>query len=162
MATQALLQTLVALPPSSDVGGAMGTGRYAATGDRHANGTAPACTGPAPTFCVASVSSQFGVRVEHQALTTWVLVAGDIDLSTARLLTDRLTAEIDGVITGLVVELTDVDFMGAAGLTALIEARAVARDGGCVLQVTGCRPAVRRTIDICGLAETFAMGAIPR
>jgi anti-sigma B factor antagonist len=56
---------------------------------------------------------------------------------------------------GLVVDLTDVQFLGTSGLAALVEARSAARRAGAELWLACAHRAVVRPLRIAGLVELF-------
>jgi len=80
-----------------------------------------------------------------------VTVAGELDAATAIPLTAFLTAEIDGSERDLVLDLRRLDFLGAAGLTAILVARSALRTGGREITVLCDRPWVRRLFLMCDL-----------
>lgn len=80
---------------------------------------------------------------------TLLTVGGEIDLSTAPVLRDRLTRYCDGAGT-LVVDLTPVTFLAAAGLRVLLDAQCAAdRSPLRLVWITRARP-VDRAIEIGG------------
>ncbi|SMD27131.1 STAS domain-containing protein [Kibdelosporangium aridum] len=89
--------------------------------------------------------------------TVVVTVAGEVDLSTAGLLTQGLTAA--GLISQpprtLVVDLSAVTFFGAAGLTSLVRAVHRCQGQGIALQIVANHPVVLRPLEITGLIETL-------
>jgi len=100
-------------------------------------------------------------RARHPGLrlrTAWpaphavlVTARGDLDSATAddlaALLSDRLWAAPEQ----LVVDLSEVDFLGVAGVRVLLHAALQAEQSGTgLLVVTGTRPAVRRALQVTG------------
>lgn len=81
-----------------------------------------------------------------------VTVAGELDIVTAPLLRDRLTALADSD-TPLVVDLDKVSFIDAAGLGALVSATRQAVDKGSSLHVVVTRQLVRRLFSITRLDQ---------
>jgi anti-anti-sigma factor len=92
----------------------------------------PAGPGPAPAVLVAA--------------------AGEVDLDTAPLLQAAL---VDAVDRHAVVccELSEVGFLSAAGITALLVAYQRAQATGCRLSVRGAHGATRRVLQICGIEQ---------
>ncbi|MET9002446.1 STAS domain-containing protein [Amycolatopsis sp. Hca4] len=108
------------------------------------------------------------LRTRHPNLrlrTTWpaphavlVTARGDLDSATAghlaTLLSDRLWATPER----LVVDLSEVDFLGVAGLRVLLHAALQAQEGGTeLLVVTGTNPAVRRALRVTGADRRLAL-----
>ncbi|WP_280493384.1 STAS domain-containing protein [Nocardia asiatica] len=86
---------------------------------------------------------------------TMLMVAGDIDVATA----PRLRAELAGAYlrraATLVLDLSPVTFLAAAGLSVLVEAHTeAARARRRIVLITTVRP-VDRAIEITGLADRF-------
>ena len=76
-------------------------------------------------------------------------LTGDIDNGNAVQTADRIVAEIRAGVVRL--DLSGVDFCGAAGVQALLQGRD-ALPPGAVLHVT-CSPMVYRVLHICGLVD---------
>lgn len=91
-----------------------------------------------------------GVRV--------VQVAGELDLLTVPQLDSCLLSQIDGGGGHVVVDLSEVTFLGAAGLGSLVKAREVAARQGVELHLAGVdHRAVARPLEITELRTTFAI-----
>lgn len=103
------------------------------------------------------------VRV-HSPHPTVVLVrpVGELDLSTAPLLRERLECEL-GRRAHVVVDLHEVTFLSASGACVLIEAQQSAPDGPTQLHVTGVDgpvtavdgPVTARVFQITGLSRVL-------
>ncbi len=96
------------------------------------------------------------VRV-HSPHPTVVLIrpVGELDLSTAPLLRERLECEL-GRRAHVVVDLHEVTFLSASGACVLIEAQQSAPDGPTQLHVTGVDGAVTaRVLQITGLSRVL-------
>lgn len=106
------------------------------------------------------VGSRLGIEVE--ALDERVGVAyvrGEIDMSTTSALLERLLPAAESGPPGLVVDLSDVGFMGAAGIHALEEVKAsLARRGG-KLAVVAPGGIPLRVLEVTGTRRTF--GVVP-
>ncbi|MEO3804651.1 STAS domain-containing protein [Nonomuraea sp. B1E8] len=89
--------------------------------------------------------------------TVTVSVSGELDIATAEVLRGRLTRllrEADRVRNGtfsLVVEVSGLSFIDAAGLGALVSAQNQAMSQDTPLRVTGAPPSMRRLLRITGL-----------
>lgn len=91
----------------------------------------------------------------HAVLVT---ARGDLDSVTAgdlaTLLSDRLWATPER----LVVDLSEVDFLGVAGIRVLLHAALQAGSGGTeLLVVTGTNPMVRRALQVTGADRRLAL-----
>ncbi|WP_410570912.1 STAS domain-containing protein [Amycolatopsis sp. cmx-4-61] len=87
-----------------------------------------------------------------------VTVRGELDSATAgdlaALLSDRLWARPEQ----LAVDLSEVDFLGVAGIRALLHAALQAGPGGTsFLVVTGSNPVVRRALRVTGADQRLAL-----
>jgi anti-sigma B factor antagonist len=98
----------------------------------------------------------YGLSYSHTRLGDTVVLdlRGEIDLATG----DDLTAQLDRALADLpallVVDLSAVDFLGSAGLSALIVARDSAERQGTRISLV-CNRITRRTIELTGLTEQF-------
>ncbi len=84
-----------------------------------------------------------------------VAVSGEVDLFTSRHLTDALMACLRRTCRRLVVDLTEVSFFGAAGLTALLTAKQAATAVGADVCLVACTRVVLRPLEITELASAF-------
>ncbi|MEV0297742.1 STAS domain-containing protein [Nocardia sp. NPDC050710] len=90
-----------------------------------------------------------------RADTTLIEVIGEIDLWTAPTLRENLVRAFGSRGSTVVVDLSPVTFLAAAGLTLLIDLQTEAERYGCrILLITTARP-VNRVIEITGLAPRF-------
>lgn len=100
----------------------------------------------------SSITTSVACRDEIVVLA----VAGAIDLSTAA----RLEAAIDAVLTerprAFIIDLSDVEFLGSAGLKLLIQANEQAEIPG-RFGVVADHPATRRPIQLTDLDQLFSL-----
>ncbi|SDI17336.1 anti-anti-sigma factor [Actinokineospora alba] len=119
----------------------------------------PAPTGPPPAAVLT------GRRPGKEILTVTarpvppsaVVIAarGEVDLCTSPLLRESLLAHLRPPCSGLVIDLTDVGFLGAAGLTVLTTAGDAATAAGIKLCVVAHSRPVLRPLTITGLDRVF-------
>ena len=96
--------------------------------------------------------------------TSWVSgssvvisVAGAIDIATTGQLDDALGAGLCRRPKGLIVDLTGVGFLGAAGLTTMLRARQHAMARGTRFDLVCPKRLPRRIIEIVGLDAVFSL-----
>ena len=101
---------------------------------------------------------EFGLSYEHSKVgdTAVLDLRGEIDLATGADLTAQLDRALAGVPGLLVVDLSAVDFLGSAGLSALIAARDSAERQGTQIRLV-CNRTTRRTIELTGLTQQFTL-----
>lgn len=95
-------------------------------------------------------SSRLTVQLARDARSTSVVVGGDLDALTA--------AEFDGILGGVIaleegavtVDLSALDFMGAAGARSLLAARRNLSELGRRLDLVDAPPPVARVLAIVG------------
>lgn len=92
------------------------------------------------------------VLIQHRPEFALVTVAGEVDLTTAPLLRVRLT-ELAATGGPLVVDLSRVGFIDAAGLGALAHIASLATVYGGSLHVVTAQPRVRMLLSISGLEQ---------
>jgi anti-anti-sigma factor len=82
---------------------------------------------------------------------------GDIDDGNSRQIADRIVAEVQAGVVRL--DLTRVDFYGAAGVRAVLQGRDALSPGASLHVV--CSPLVFRVLHICGLVEADRLIVTP-
>jgi anti-anti-sigma factor len=85
-----------------------------------------------------------------------VHAAGEIDLDSASAFQDGLDG-LEAVTGPAVVDLTEVTFLGSAGLSLLVQHHLRCREAGVRMRVVTGNRFVARTIALTGLADTLAL-----
>lgn len=86
-----------------------------------------------------------------------IAVRGELDLATAQIFSAPLLAAIDGGKTRVVVDLSEVVFIGSNGLATLLNGlRRLTRRGG-RLVVVAANPTVLRMFEITRTDSTFSI-----
>jgi len=89
---------------------------------------------------------------------TVLRIGGDLDAFTAEEVAERLVAEVlDGIKK---VDLSEVDFFGAAGVRILLAGGDAAQGRGVMLDVA-CPRSVMRVLDVCVVAEEDGLRVLP-
>lgn len=87
--------------------------------------------------------------------THLIAVRGEVHVSTAPEFSERLNDAISGGATGVVIDMTGVDFIDSTGLSVLLNAlRRVTRQQG-TLALAVSNPTVLRLFEITRLDSTF-------
>jgi anti-anti-sigma factor len=87
-------------------------------------------------------------------------VHGELDMATAPRLHEQLGPALDqGDHSLLVVDLTDVPFLAAAGIAVLLRLRARARERNVTLRVVASHRQVTRPLHLLGLADSLDLRA---
>jgi anti-sigma B factor antagonist len=98
------------------------------------------------------------VDISRDTIRSEVRLSGALDITT----TDRLEAGLDQLIRSgyrhIVLDLTELDFLAAAGLRVLVHADAALRTAGGRLTLTNLPRIVRRVLAITALDETLTIG----
>ena len=81
-----------------------------------------------------------------------LLVKGEVDMATAPQLAACLADHTD---RNLVVDLSEVPFLDSSGISVLVHARQILRNGGHTLRVTGEQENVRTVLEVTGLLESL-------
>ena len=101
----------------------------------------------------ASVES-FGVQTGEQGSTRVVRVSGEIDILSAPALRDALLPALESA-PSVVVDLSEVSFLGSSGLAVLVEAREQAQRDGHELRLVRPSRIVTRALEATGLLGLF-------
>ena len=101
---------------------------------------------------------QIGVVVDKVADDVVVLhVTGEIDLLTANVLGERLRENLEPASRVLVLDLTEVTFLGSAGLAEIVSASQAGADRGAKLLLVATNRAVLRPLEVTGLLSLFTV-----
>ena len=93
-------------------------------------------------------------RLHWLGKTAVVSASGALDLLTSPRLEEMVTKTLEQAPAALIVDLTDVTFLGSAGMQVLVDAHGVARPGiGFVVVADG--PGTSRPLKLIGLTEVF-------
>lgn len=109
---------------------------------------------------LAIPNSLLGLTTECYGETGVVVtVSGEIDLSTRDELAEYLNRALETVSPpqSLIVDLSEVTFLGSAGLALLLDTQDAAVRRGVPLRVVGTQRAVRRPIEAVGLSDMLPL-----
>lgn len=118
------------------------------------NADPPADTGASNGTDVSEII-RFDV-VDHGSDVRVLHVAGELDTLTAPLLQVRLL-EHQAQVGHVVLDLSDVTFLGSAGLAVLVGAKDDADSRGCQLLLVPGSRIVKRALEATGLLPLFAI-----
>lgn len=114
---------------------------------------------PCPGPCVSATERSydgFAVAVEFAGASPVLVVRGEVDLVTAGELGSLLRAVIDQHHSTVVVDLSDCDFLDAAGLQVIADtAKRLEIPGG--LTIRSAPPILRRLFEITGMSVLVAL-----
>lgn len=86
-----------------------------------------------------------------------VRVSGEIDLLTAGVLRERLREDLDPAGRAIVLDLTEVSFLGSAGLSEIVTVARAGADRGTTICLVASNRAVLRPLEITGLLSLFTV-----
>jgi len=89
--------------------------------------------------------------------TPIMLLAGEVDLSTASLLQERLEEVIPALLGELVVDLGLVTFFGSTGMSILVTTHRRLRAEGCRLIIFAPTPQIRRLFELWDLNSVLVI-----
>jgi len=89
---------------------------------------------------------------------TMIRLAGELDYTNSRDITDAVSVVLAAGAVSIVVDVDQVDFMGAAALGALVRARHICRRQGALLTVRCTRQRLRHLFTITGLDSLLEPG----
>ncbi|MGH2877027.1 MAG: STAS domain-containing protein [Solirubrobacteraceae bacterium] len=93
------------------------------------------------------------IEVVPQPTSVRVAPVGELDLSNANHLRDRLDELIKAGSTCLVLDLRELEFMDSTGLALIIETNRACRQDGCQLSIIQGPGQVKRLFEITGLLD---------
>lgn len=109
-----------------------------------------------PVRETAAPEDRIQITIEQATTDVTVLkLAGDLDLLTAGVLHDRLWPHLERSASTIVLDFTQVGFLGSAGLAELVAANDTATRGGMRLILVATSRTVLRPLEITGLRSVF-------
>lgn len=97
------------------------------------------------------------VRVATVAGIVVIAVEGEIDVDTADEVLDAVRHAFVSAGPALIADLTEVSFFGSTGISTLISAHEHAEELGKKLHVVAPQRAVRRPLQVTGVADVLAL-----
>lgn len=115
---------------------------------------------PPPAVAVLPTASQAAEPLTvtvHPVLPGTVVIAvrDEVDLCTSPLQHARLLANLHDTIPHVIIDLTEVSFFGAAGLTVLVTTRQAATAAGIRLSIVARTRRVMLPLSITEMADVF-------
>jgi anti-anti-sigma factor len=109
------------------------------------------------TLLPVTAVTQFHIDTSYPSPdTARAAVAGEVDLATAPVLSDRLLSLLHGQAPAVLeVDLAECTFVDCAGIGALVGVRNAAVHTGRQMWVTHPQPLVRRVLDLTGLLDVL-------
>jgi anti-sigma B factor antagonist len=107
------------------------------------------------------LSTHLTLGISKRGSTTVVVVAGELDIASAPMLTDAIERAREADAEDLVVDLRDLEFMDVSGLRVLIRAHQHAEEAGGRLRLANVRQSVRRLLTLTGANEILSIGELP-
>jgi anti-sigma B factor antagonist len=102
-----------------------------------------------------SSTDAFAVAMRYDHDVGTVRLAGELDLNGIEKLAATVDQLLDRNVAAVRVDTSDLRFIDATGLAALVEAQAAARAAGARFQLRGTSAPVERVIDLAGLSEVL-------
>jgi stage II sporulation protein AA (anti-sigma F factor antagonist) len=103
----------------------------------------------------------FGIGMEWSGDAVHLRVRGDLDISVADSLLERVEAMEGSSAQLVIVDLAELTFLDSSGLKALLAAQQAGADGGFEVLVVRTPKAVRRVIDVAGADRILRLADQP-
>jgi anti-sigma B factor antagonist len=98
----------------------------------------------------------FSVETELTGRSARLTLRGELDIATAGIFADALRAVWSRDLDRVEIDLRDLTFIGSAGVAAILDANARARDAGCALTLVRGPQPVHRIFELTGIEGQFA------
>jgi anti-sigma B factor antagonist len=97
------------------------------------------------------------LQIVSRAIGAWMIVSitGEVDLSCSPALAERCTELVDAGHRNLIIDCTEVQFLGSSGLAVLLDVRSRIEELGGRLRVAGLRTSVARVFQVTELDKVF-------
>lgn len=110
----------------------------------------------APSDSASPDGALFAVDTEHAGRCARLALHGELDLATVGVLDEELRVAWSRDISRIEIDLRGLTFIGSAGVAALLEANARARDVGCALTLVRGPKRIHRIFELTGIEGQFA------
>jgi anti-sigma B factor antagonist len=104
-----------------------------------------------------SAEEPMGIDVQRTDGTSVIRLSGEIDMLTTPALRAKVTEELQGGPSVLVLDMLSVDFLGSSGLALLVEALDESRTRSVALRLVANSRPVSRPLQATGLTDLFDM-----
>lgn len=104
-----------------------------------------------------SAEEPMGIDVRRTEGTSVIRLSGEIDMLTTPALRAKVTEELQGGPSVLVLDMLSVDFLGSSGLALLVEALDESRTRSVALRLVANSRPVSRPLQATGLTDLFDM-----
>ena len=98
----------------------------------------------------------FGVDTQLAGRFARLTVRGELDLATVGIFEAAVCAVRSRAIDRIEIDLSDLTFIGSAGVAALLAVNSCARDAGCTLTLVRGPQPVHRIFELTGIDDQFA------
>lgn len=92
----------------------------------------------------------FAAEIESRNGVIWVGLSGELDMSTAPILTERLAPLAADGVASIMLDIRDLRFIDCSGLRVLLKASQRAETNGHRILVVGATRAARRLFELTG------------
>ena len=100
----------------------------------------------------------FGVDTQLAGRFTRLTLRGELDLATVGIFEAAVCAVRSHAIDRIEIDLSDLTFIGSAGVAAMLAVNSRARDAGCTLTLVRGPQPVHRIFELTGIDGQFAFG----
>lgn len=100
---------------------------------------------------------EFGVRQEVRGQVPVLRVRGEVDIYTAPRLKEAVVAALEGDVTSLAFDLSEVEFLDSTGLQVLMSAKKRTAERGGDVYLLGVGGQVRRVFSLLSLDRIFQL-----
>lgn len=109
----------------------------------------------------ALIEPIMSLTLSHDGSESVISVVGELDMSTAHLLTQLVDSLCRAPTPLIAVDLSAVRFLGAHGISALLRSGQLAADAGGQLTLRALSPFVRRVLDVAGVLRHLELDDAP-
>ena len=102
-------------------------------------------------------SETLTLDVQSDPSATTVVVAGEIDVHTSRLLDDAMERLTHDGAPSVVLDMAGVGFIDSSGLRALLTAQRTFEGAGTKFALRNLGPAMLRLLEVTGLLNSFSI-----
>jgi anti-sigma B factor antagonist len=95
------------------------------------------------------------IRIQDYNNVAVVELQGELDVDSVELLQKTVTDIIAAYKTGIVLDMSDLEFIGSAGLGQLLHVQECCNENNCQLRLAGLNEILMKVLEVTRLANKF-------
>ncbi len=103
--------------------------------------------------------NEYTISIRSELIQDKVVVhiQGNMDVHNTHHIEKQLMDIVEGAKTGIIFDLSDVNFISSAGIRVLVTSLRMCQDLGIKISICSLKPAVEKVFDVIGINQLFSI-----